>query len=130
MTGTASRSCRRSRRPGVASRVMEPGGTRRVALLLPMRTILLVAAAIGVLAAFWAIGATFLIVFVGIFLGLVFEYPVRFVMAKTGMSRGLRDGDRPRTAVAVTVLALLLLVPFVGGVRDYLGPPCDGAGSP
>ena len=37
----------------------------------PCRTILLVAAAIGVLAAFWAIGATFLIVFVGIFLGLL-----------------------------------------------------------
>ena len=117
---------------GVASRVMEPGGTRRVALLLPMRTILLVAAAIGVLAAFWAIGATFLIVFVGIFLGLVFEYPVRFVMAKTGMSRGLAATVTVLgTAVAVTVLALLLLVPFVGGVRDYLaGPPCDGAGSP
>ncbi len=86
-----------------------------------MRTILLVAAAIGVLAAFWAIGATFLIVFVGIFLGLVFEYPVRFVMAKTGMSRGLAATVTVLgTAVAVTVLALLLLVPFVGGVRDYL----------
>jgi predicted PurR-regulated permease PerM len=86
-----------------------------------MRTILLVAAAIGVLVAFWAIGDTFLIVFVGIFLGLVFEYPVRFVMAKTGMSRGLASTVTVLgTAVAVTVLALLLLVPFVGGVRDYL----------
>ena len=86
-----------------------------------MRTILLVAATIGVLAAFWAIGDTFLIVFVGIFLGLVFEYPVRFVMAKTGMSRGLAATVTVLgTAVAVTVLALLLLVPLVGGVRDYL----------
>ena len=86
-----------------------------------MRTILLVAAAIGVLVAFWAIGDTFLIVFVGIFLGLVFEYPVRFVMAKTGMSRGLAATVTVLgTAVAVTVLALLLLVPFVGSVRDYL----------
>ena len=69
---------------------------RRVELVLPMRTVLLVAATVGVLAAFRAIGDTFLIVFIGIFLALVFEYPVRFVMAKTGMSRGL--------AATVTVL--------------------------
>ena len=54
------------------------GEARRVELLLPMRTVLLVAATAGVLAAFWAIGDTFLIVFIGIFLALVFEYPVRF----------------------------------------------------
>ena len=47
---------------------------RRTELLLPMRTVLLVAAAAGVLAAFVAIGETFLIVFIGIFLALVFGY--------------------------------------------------------
>ena len=47
------------------------------ALLLPMRTVLLVAATIAVMGAFWAIGDTFLVVFIGIFLALVFEYPVR-----------------------------------------------------
>ncbi len=100
---------------------MDPGSTRRVELVLPMRTILLVAAAIGVMAAFWAIGDTFLIVFVGIFLGLVFEYPVRFVMARTHMSRGLAATVTVLgTAVAVTLLALLLLAPLVGSVRDYL----------
>ncbi len=100
---------------------MDPGGTRRVELLVPMRTILLVAAAIGVLVAFRAIGDTFLIVFVGIFLGLVFEYPVRFVMAKTNMSRGLAATVTVLgTAVAVTLLALVLLAPLVGSVRDYL----------
>jgi hypothetical protein len=36
---------------------------RRVELILPMRTVLLVAATLGVLAAFVAIGETFLIVF-------------------------------------------------------------------
>ena len=56
----------------------------------------MVAATLGVLAAFAAIGDTFLIVFVGIFLALVFEYPVRFLMWKTKMSRGV--------AAAVTVL--------------------------
>ena len=94
---------------------------RRTELLLPMRTVLLVAAATGVLAAFWAIGETFLIVFIGIFLALVFEYPVRYLMAKTGMSRGLAATVTVLgTAVAVLVLALLLLVPLVGSVRDFL----------
>jgi len=80
-----------------------------------------VAAALAVMAAFWAIGDTFLIVFIGIFLALVFEYPVRFVMAKTGMSRGLAATVTViGTAIAVTVLFLLLLVPLAGSVRDFL----------
>ena len=56
---------------------MNEAPSRRVELILPMRTVLLVAAAAGVLAAFLAIGETFLVVFIGIFLALVFEYPVR-----------------------------------------------------
>jgi predicted PurR-regulated permease PerM len=60
-------------------------------------------------------------VFVGIFLALVFEYPVRFVMRRTHMSRGLAATVTVLgTAVAVTIFFLLLLVPLVGGVRDYL----------
>ena len=94
---------------------------RRVEVLLPMRTVLLVAAALLVLAALWKIGDTFLIVFVGIFLGLVFEYPVRFVMKKTGWSRGLAATVTVLgTALVLVVLGLVLLVPLVGGVRDYL----------
>jgi predicted PurR-regulated permease PerM len=100
---------------------MDGAGKRRVELLLPMRTLLVVAAAIGVLAAFVAIGDTFLIVFVGIFLALVFEYPVRFVMRKTNMSRGLAATITViGSAILVTVLFLLLLVPLVSSVRDYL----------
>ena len=73
------------------------------------------------MAAFAAIGDSFLIVFVGIFLALVFEYPTRFVMAKTRMSRGLAATVTViGAALAVFVLALLLLVPLVGSVRDYL----------
>lgn len=86
-----------------------------------MRTLLLVAAALAVMAAFWAIGDTFLIVFVGIFLAFVFEYPVRFVMEKTRMSRGLAATVTViGTAIAVTALLLLLLVPLAGSVRDFL----------
>ena len=100
---------------------MEPQGTRRVELVLPMRTVLIVAAAIGVLAAFRAIGDSFLIVFVGIFLALVFEFPTRFVMAKTRLSRGLAATVVVLgTAIAVTALALFFLVPIVGSVRDFL----------
>ena len=100
---------------------MDSGDTRRIELLLPMRTIILLAAAIGVIAAFRAIGDTFLIVFVGVFLALVFEYPVRLVMRKTHMSRGLASTVTVLgTAVAVSLLFLVLLVPLVSSVRDYL----------
>jgi predicted PurR-regulated permease PerM len=90
-------------------------------LLLPMRTVLVVAATIGILAAFVAIGSTFLIVFLGIFLALVFEFPVRLVMRKTGLSRGLAATVTVLgAALAVLVLALLFLAPLVGAVRDFL----------
>ena len=76
---------------------------------------------VGVIAAFVAIGDTFLIVFIGIFLGLVFEFPVRLVMSKTGLSRGLAATITVLgIALAVLVLLLLLLVPLVGSVRDFL----------
>jgi predicted PurR-regulated permease PerM len=99
----------------------DPVDTRRVGLLLPMRTIILLVATFGVVAAFRAVGDTFLIVFIGIFLALVFEYPVRFVMRRTHTSRGLAATVTVLgTAVAATVFFLLLLVPLVGSVRDYL----------
>jgi predicted PurR-regulated permease PerM len=97
------------------------GESRRIELLIPMRTILLVAAALAVMLAFAKIGDSFLIVFVGIFLAFVFEYPVRFVMAKTHLSRGLAATVTVLgAAVGVAVLLLLLLVPLVSSVRDYL----------
>jgi putative heme transporter len=100
---------------------MERPEAKRVELLLPMRTVLVAAAAVGVFAAFVAIGETFLIVFVGIFLALVFEFPVRLVIAKTGMSRGLAATVTVLgAALAVLVASLLLLVPIVGAVRDFL----------
>jgi predicted PurR-regulated permease PerM len=86
-----------------------------------MRTLLLVVAAVLVVAAFAKIGDTFLIVFIGIFLALVFEFPVRAVMAKTGLSRGLAATITVLgTALLVVGLALLFLVPLVGSIRDFL----------
>ena len=104
---------------------------RRTELLLPARTLLAVLAVIGIAVAFRAIGDTFLIVFIGIFLALVFEYPVRFVMAKTRMSRGLAATVTVLgTAVAVFLLMLLLLVPLVGRARLPPGPAADGPEPP
>jgi predicted PurR-regulated permease PerM len=100
---------------------VESGEPRRIELLLPVRTVVLVAIAIALMAAFAAIGSTFLVVFIGIFLAFVFEYPVRFVMEKTGLSRGLAATVTVLgTALAVVALMLLLLVPLVGSVRDFL----------
>jgi predicted PurR-regulated permease PerM len=100
---------------------MEQVGPKRTELLLPMRTVLIVAAAVGVFGAFVAIGATFLIVFVGIFLALVFEYPVRLLVSRAGVSRGLAaTAIVLGTALVVLVAALLVLEPIVGGVRDFL----------
>jgi predicted PurR-regulated permease PerM len=93
----------------------------RVAVVVPLRTILLIAGAIALMWAFATVAEAFLIVFVGIFLALVFEYPLRFVMAKTGLSRGLAATITVLgTAVGVTLLALLFLVPLVGSVRDFI----------
>ena len=51
----------------------------------------------------------------------MFEYPVRFVMAKTRLSRGLAATITVLgIAVAVFLLFLVLLAPLVGGVRDFL----------
>jgi predicted PurR-regulated permease PerM len=100
---------------------MDDAPKKRVELLIPMRTLLLVAAAFAVIGAFIAIGSTFLIVFVGIFLALVFEFPVRFVMEKTNLSRGLAATVTVLgAALGVTVLFILFLVPMVGSVRDFL----------
>ena len=100
---------------------MEGQDRKRVELLLPVRTVLIIVAAIGLMAAFAAIGSIFLIVFIGIFLGLVFEYPVRFVMRKTHWGRGLAATVTVLgAALAVLVLALLFLVPMVASVRDFL----------
>ncbi len=100
---------------------MNTGESRRVELILPMRTVLLVAATLGVLAAFAVIGETFLVVFIGIFLALVFEFPLRYLMSKTKMSRGAGAAVLVLGAFALVLLiGLLFLVPLVGSVRDFL----------
>ena len=62
-----------------------------------------------------------LIVFLGIFIGLVFEAPTRLLMKHTRLGRGLAATIMVLgAAVLVALLALWLLVPMAGSVRDFL----------
>ena len=88
---------------------------------ITVRTLLIAALIVGLAAAVVSILDALLLVFLGIFLALVFEIPVRAFMRKTGRGRGLSATIVVLgTAVAATMLALLLLVPLVGSLRDFL----------
>ena len=80
----------------------------RAEIVVPVRTILLLA---GVFFLGWAIIAArgaLLLVFTGIFLGLVFEYPTRAVQRRLGISRGLAATIVVLgSVIVVSVLALL-----------------------
>jgi predicted PurR-regulated permease PerM len=88
---------------------------------ITVRTLLLGALIVGLAAAVVSILDALVIVFLGIFLALVFEIPVRAFMRWTGRGRGLSATIVVLgTTVAVVVLALILLVPLVGSLRDFL----------
>lgn len=94
---------------------------RRTAVVFPLRTLLLIAAVFGVGWAFASIRATFLTVFIGIFLALVFEGPVRIVERRTPLSRGLAATVVViGSAAVIFVIGLLLFVPLASSVRDFL----------
>ena len=88
---------------------------------ITVRTLLIAALIVGLAAAVVSILDALLLVFLGIFLALVFEIPVRAFMRKTGRGRGLSATIVVLgSAVGATVLALILLVPLVSSVRDFL----------
>ena len=88
---------------------------------ITVRTLLIAALIVGLAAAVVSILDALLLVFLGIFLALVFEIPVRGFMRKTGRGRGLSATIVVLgSAVGATILALILLVPLVGSVRDFL----------
>jgi predicted PurR-regulated permease PerM len=96
-------------------------GGRPIPVAIVPRTLLLAALVVFLGWALVSIRDAIVIVFLGIFLGLVFEAPTRVLMRRTGLGRGLAATIVVLGAtVALTVLALLLLVPFVGSVRDFL----------
>jgi predicted PurR-regulated permease PerM len=94
---------------------------KAVETTITVRTLILAVLVAVVAGAVVSIADTLLLVFLGIFLALVFEVPVRTFMRWTGRGRGASATIVVLgSAVAVTVLALLLLVPLVGSLRDFL----------
>jgi predicted PurR-regulated permease PerM len=96
-------------------------GVKRVTIEIPLRTILLVALVVAVAAALVSIAEALLLVFVGIFLALVFDLPVRTMMRRTGLGRGTAATIVVLGVVAIVAVgALLLLVPILSSLRDFL----------
>jgi predicted PurR-regulated permease PerM len=88
---------------------------------VPWRTLIAAAAVAALGVAVVSIADTLLVVFLGVFLALVFEVPLRAFVRWTNLGRGLSATIVVLgTAVAVTVLALILLVPLVSSLRDFL----------
>jgi predicted PurR-regulated permease PerM len=97
------------------------GGYRPVQITIPIRALLVVVAVVVGVWAVFSISEALLFVFTGIFLAFVFEYPLRLLMAKTKLGRGLAATILVLgTVLAVTLLALLLAVPLLGNLRDLL----------
>ena len=95
--------------------------TDRVRVDISVRTLLLAAVVVGVAAALVSISQALLLVFIGVFLALVFEYPTRAAMRKTKLGRGTAATVVILgSALVVLVVALLFLVPLVGSIRDFL----------
>ena len=103
---------------GWGSPVTTLAEARRV---VPWRLLFAAAGVAMVAAAVISIKSTLIMVFLAVFLALVFEVPLRAFMRWTGRGRGLSATIVVLgTAVAVTILALVLLVPLVGSLRDFL----------
>ena len=98
-----------------------PTNRRLFETAITVRTLLIAVLILGLAAAIASILDALLIVFLGIFLALVFEIPVRAFMRWSGRGRGLSATIVVLgTTVAVVVLALILLVPLIGSLRDFL----------
>ena len=90
-------------------------------IVLTFKTLLLAVALFLLTWAVVSIRDTVLIVAVGIFLGLVFEGPVRFVESKTPLGRGMSATVTViGSLVVLTLLGLALLKPLLEGLQDFL----------
>jgi predicted PurR-regulated permease PerM len=94
---------------------------RDLRIAIPVRALLLVVAVLLAVWALFSIADALLLVFTGIFLAFVFEYPLRALMGRTRLGRGLAATILVLgSVVVVTVLALLLTASLLGNVRDLL----------
>jgi predicted PurR-regulated permease PerM len=105
----------------IASGGEQGGGRRPIEFIIPVRALLLV---VGVVLGVWAlfsIASALLLVFTGVFLAFVFEFPLRLLMEKTRLGRGLAATILVLGSVLVVgALALLLTASLLGSIRDLL----------
>ena len=64
-------------------------GRRPIEFVVPIRALLLVVAVLLGVWALLSIANALMLVFTGVFLAFVFEYPLRLLMEKTRLGRGL-----------------------------------------
>jgi predicted PurR-regulated permease PerM len=94
---------------------------RALQIAISTRTVLGVLAIVVAVWALASIAHALLLVFTGVFLAFVFEFPLRLLMAKTKLGRGLAATILVLgSVVVVTALGLLLMVPLLESVRDLL----------
>jgi len=106
----------------------EPGDSRRVKprrnvleITIGLRTLIFIAIVTAAAAALIAIRDALVIVFTGIFLALVFEIPVQWLSRRMKGKRGIAAATIVLgSAVLVTLLALVLLVPLIDSLIDFL----------
>ena len=90
-------------------------------VVITFKTLLLAVALFLLTWAVVSIRDTLLIVAVGVFLGLVFEGPVRLVERKTSLGRGMAATVSVIGALlALTLLGLVLLKPILESLRSFL----------
>lgn len=95
--------------------------TRHLVVTVSGRTFVYGLATLGVAVALATVANAILIVFLGVFLGLVAEAPTQLVMRHTRLGRGLAGTVVVLGAlVAVTVLALILVTPLVRSLVDWV----------
>ena len=94
---------------------------RAVQVTVGVRTLAFIALVTAAVAAIFVIRGALMIVFTAVFLALVFELPVRAVSKRFHVGRSIAAAIVVLGSVAiVTVLALLLLVPVVSSLIDFL----------
>ena len=97
------------------------GEGRSLAVTITLRTFVYGLAAVGLAIAIATVADALLLIFLGIFLGLVAEAPTQLIMRRTRLGRGLAGTIVVLGAlVAVTLLALLIVTPLVRSFVDYV----------
>jgi predicted PurR-regulated permease PerM len=90
-------------------------------ITIGLRTLIFIAIVTAAAAALIAIRDALVIVFTGIFIALVFEIPVQWLTRRMKGKRGIAAAIVVLgSAVLVTLLALVLLVPLVDSLIDFL----------